>query len=255
LKTLCRTRILQVIIGLLCITHDLSAQNDFYLPTRPSQEKSQKSVLSADKQVHYRIGIRPAFISTKYNSSARIDSVSTPRTATPGGYITLQADFKNSVNMFVELGLIKKVATLEAPYGRDTSVRFQFRQTYFSIPIGIRYDWRAAPQQKIHFYGLLGVQLNVLLDGALWINFPQQDAFDNFVFNNPAEFSATEINGFGGIGFDVNVTERWNFGVDGRLNFLTTTFDNGISRRVFTNGLRSYNNTFSIGVNVRYQLQ
>ncbi len=225
MKNLSSKILLNVVIGFVCAATELSAQNDFYLPTRPSAEKNQKSGLQSDKQIKYRIGFRPTFISTKYNSSVRLDSVSTPRTGTPGGYLTLQVDFKNSVNMFAEFGLIKKVATLEAPYGRDTSVRFQFKQTYFSIPVGIKYDWRAASQQKIHFYGLLGVQLNVLLDGALWIHFPLQDRYNNFVFNNPAEFSATEFNGFAGLGLDVNVTERWRLGLDGRFNLLTTTFE------------------------------
>jgi len=241
---------------LLFFNLELSAQNEFYLPSRPNNpDQSQVKNTKAKKQTTYKIGFRPEFISTRFSSRERLqDSITTPRVNKPGGYITFQIDIKNAVNLFVELGLIQKTATLQAPFGRDTSIRFEFKQMYLSLPFGIRYDWRSDQADKFHLYSLLGIQINYLLDGSLWIRFPDQDKFQSIVFNNQSEFSQTELNAFFGLGLDIALGPKWKVGLEGRLNVLSTSFDNGISKRVFTNGISMINSTFSIGLNTRFHL-
>lgn len=158
------------------------------------------------------------------------------------------------MNLFFEPGLINKTASLRAIYGPDTSVRFDFKQSYLAIPLGLRVNWHSGQNNRFQYYGLIGLQYNRLLQGSLWVTFPDQDKYNHLVFNNPAEFKASELHGFFGIGFDVAINDSWHIGLDGRLNMLNTTFDNGISKRVFVNGLTMYNFTYSAGLLVSYRI-
>lgn len=235
------------------VTGFAQAQNEFYLPTRPNQESSVKKGTRPERNFQLHVGFRPAWNSTRLITRININA-NTPRTSTGGAHLSLRADFKNSMNLFFEPGIISKTASIMASYSTDTSIRFDFKQSYFALPLGFRVNWYSGQNERFQYYGIIGVQYNRLLKGSLWVSFPDQEKNRFIVFNNPTEFKTSELHGFLGLGFDVAINDSWRIGLDGRLNMLNTTFDNGISKRAFVNGLAMYNFTYSAGVLVSYQL-